>query len=302
MRIIFLGTSASVPTRERGLSSIAVLRGSELLLFDAGEGVQRALSSANLGFNRKMRVFITHLHGDHCIGLLGLLQTMSMVDRSKVIDIYGPPRLKSFLKYNIQILKIHPTFPIQLYIVREGIVLEESEYLVRACKAQHSITSYAYCLEEKNRPGIFHHEKAIELGVPKGRLWSILQKGGRVVVGGRTITSSEVLGQKRQGRKIGISGDTRPIPRFQRFFKGCDILIFDSTYGDDHADKAMENLHSTAREGAYIAKKAQVKTLILTHFSARYDDPNLLVAQASQVHGDVRAAQDSISIEVPYND
>ena len=300
LRLTFLGTSASVPTKLRGLSSLAVTRGAELILFDAGEGTQRAMASVNLGFNRKTKVFITHLHGDHCIGLLGLLQTMAMLQRDKPIELYGPSELRTFLECNIKVLHIGPTYPILIHEVEEGLVMEERDYVVKACKTEHSADSYAYCLEEKERPGAFHPERALELGVPEGRLWSVLQKGGRVKIGDRIILPEDVLGPKRRGRKVGISGDTRPTKKLEEFFKGCDVLVFDSTYADEHAEKAVENLHSTAREAARLAKNADVKTLFLTHFSARYEDPSLLVLQASEIHPDVRAAYDFLQIDVPY--
>ena len=302
LKIIFLGTSASIPTKLRGLSSVALLRGSELLLFDAGEGIQRALFASNLGFNRKTKIFITHLHGDHCIGLLGLLQTMSMLHRDKSVFIYGPSHLKPFLDCNINILGINPSFQIHLQEVNEGPILEDSEYVIKACRTYHMIESYAYCLEEKDRPGIFYPERVKEFGVPKGRLWSILQKGGSVVIDDRTVTPLDVLGPPRKGRKIGITGDTRPTSNLETFFKGCDVLIFDSTYGNDHADKAIENQHSTAREAAIVAQKAGAKTLILTHFSARYDDTAILVAEASEIHTKVKAAEDLMLVDVPYSD
>ncbi len=299
LKVVFLGTSSSVPTKRRGLSSIAVKRGAEILLFDAGECVQRAMINAGLGLNRPMKIFITHLHGDHCVGLLGLLQSMSMAQRDKSLTIYGPRGLQGFIKSNIKALGFDLTFNLQMKNVRQKVV-EEPEYTVYACRAEHPPFAYAYLLEEKPRPGVFYPEAAKSLGIPEGRLWSILQRGEAINFQGRLITPEQVTGPRRRGRKIGYSGDTRPSKKLIEFFKGCDLLIFDSTYADRHADKAKENQHSTAREAATLAKEAGVKTLVLTHFSARYDNIAELVKEASEVHGDVVAAEDLMELEVKY--
>jgi ribonuclease Z len=300
LRITFLGTSSAVPTLKRGLASISILRGNELLLFDVGEGVQRAMMSVGLGFNRRTKIFITHMHGDHSLGLIGLIQTMSMVNRQAPVYLYGPKGIKGFVLDNIRYLGFGLTFPLYIKTVTEGKIVNEKEYVIEAIKANHSILSYSYCLREKKRAGRFYPERAKELGVPKGRLWSLLKSGKEVKVGDKIVKPSYVLGPEREGRVIGISGDTRPDEKFVEFFKGCDVLIFDSTYCEEHKDKAIENMHSTAKEAAEIAKKANAKLLILTHFSARYDDVNKLIEEAAKVHNSVIAANDFLTIEVPY--
>ncbi|MGQ9468783.1 MAG: ribonuclease Z [Nitrososphaerales archaeon] len=302
LRLIFLGTSSSVPTIERGLPSVAVMRGNELLLFDAGEGAQRQMVKAGLGFNRKMKIFITHFHGDHIVGLLGILQTMSMLNRDRPLDIYGPRGIVGFLKHNIRCLKFGLTFQIGVYEVKEGIVVKEKDYMIKACLAEHSIRNYSYLLEEHDRPGVFYPEKALKLGIPKGILWSKLQNGESIKLGDKIITPEQVLGPRRPGRKIGISGDTRPNAKLTKFFSKADAIIFDSTYDDDYKDKAKENMHSTCVEAAQLAKDSRANLLILTHFSARYEDVSKLVSQALKIHPNVIAASDQLVIDVPYRD
>jgi ribonuclease Z len=301
MQLVFLGTSSGAPTVRRGLSSIALIRGAELLLFDAGEGMQRNFIKAGLGMNKKMKIFITHMHADHCVGLLGLLQTMELQGREKSIDIYGEPRLEEFLRENMRIIGFRLTFDIVVRkIEKEGVIVRERDYQVSCCQALHSVPSFAYCLEEFDRPGVFNVTEARRLGIPEGNLYSKLQRGEDIIYGGQRIRASHVVGRPRRGRKIGISGDTRPTDKLVRFFKECDLLIFESTYSRDKQEKAIENGHSTAAEAATIAKMAAVDKLLLTHFSARYDETSLLVKEASAIHYNVEAAEDLKVVKISY--
>lgn len=301
MQLVFLGTSSAAPTVHRGLSSIALLRGSELLLFDAGEGMQRNFLKAGLGTNKKMKVFISHMHADHCVGLLGLLQTMALQGRVRQVDVYGEPRVKEFLKENMRIINFGLTFEVGVNTIeKEGLVVRETDYEVRCCEASHSVLSYAYCIEEFNRPGVFNVDEAIRLSIPKGELYRKLQQGQDILVEGRLIKSNQVVGPPRSGRKVGISGDTRPTEKLEHFFKGCDVLVFESTYGNERRQKAIENWHATAAEAAELATRASAGKLILTHFSARYDETLSLVAEASATHKNVEAAEDLKIVDIPY--
>ncbi|MCP8304358.1 MAG: ribonuclease Z [archaeon] len=302
MRLIFLGTSSSIPTPERGLTSVALMRGKEILLFDVGEGTQRQMIKAGIGFSRITKIFITHFHGDHILGLLGLLQTMSLLNRDRPLDIYGPRGTIGFLRHNIRYLKFGLTFQIVVHEVKRGVVVREKDYVIEACRSEHSVRSYSYLLKEFDRQGVFYPEKASKLGVPKGRLWSTLQRGESVTIGDKIVTPDQVLGPKRPGRKIGISGDTRPSPLLSKLFSNADVIVFDSTYGEEYQDKAKENMHSTCVEAAQLAKDAGAKLLVLTHFSARYSNVSKLVSQALKIHPNVIAASDLDVIEVPYPD
>ncbi|MBE44683.1 MAG: ribonuclease Z [Thaumarchaeota archaeon] len=301
LKVILLGTASAMPTYERGLSSTAIVRGGEVMLFDVGEGAQRNFLKSGIGTNRRMKVFITHMHSDHCVGLLGLLQTMSLQNRNMPMQLYGPEQINDFIHNNMKLLNFGFTFPITINTVSEGIVVEESDYVIKAKLANHSIKSYSYCMEERERPGIFYPEKAKTLGIPEGNLWHKLQQGEDIEFNDKIIKSEEVTGPKRNGRKIGISGDTRPDDNLIEFFHDCDLLIFDSTYTDEHKEKAKDNMHSTAREAATLAVKSNVRKIILSHFSARYEDINLLAKEAMEIHSNVVAAEDLLTIEVPYD-
>ncbi len=298
MKLVFLGTAGAQPTENRGLSCMCLEKEGEILMFDAGEGAQVSYLESGLGWNKKMKIFVTHLHGDHCIGILGLLQTMTLQHRIESIEIYGPDGIEEFIAENIKILKFGLSFPVVITSVTEEKIVDEKSYSVFACKAEHSVPTFSYLFIEKDKPGRFYPEKAKQLGIPEGKLWNQLQKGQEVKVGEKTFRSSEVLGEKRSGKKIGISGDTRPTKQLEEFFQNCDYLSFDCTYLDELKDKAIETYHSTAKEAATLAKNANVKNLILTHFSARYKDESVLVEEAKTIHDSVIGAKDLLEVEI----
>lgn len=298
MKLVFLGTSAAQPTSERGMTCICLVLDREILMFDAGEGAQIAFQKAKLGWNKKIKIFVTHLHGDHCVGILGLLQTMSLQNRTESVDIYGPTGIEEFIAANLKILNFGLTFPVRITRIKEGLVFDDSGYSVHVCEAEHSIPAYSYLFTEKDRPGRFYPDKAKALGIPEGKLWSELQSDKEVTIQGKIVKPSDVMGEKRKGIKIGISGDTRPTTKLAEFFTGCNYMTFDSTYSDTLRDKAKDNYHSTAKEAAELAKKAGVSNLILTHFSARYEDVNELVIEAKIIHDSVTAARDLLEIDI----
>ena len=298
MKLVFLGTAGAQPTVDRGLTCICLEKEAEVLMFDAGEGAQLSYLKSGLGWNKKMKIFVTHLHGDHCVGILGLLQTMTMQNRTEPLEIYGPEGIEEFIAANIKVLNFGLSFPVMITSIEEEKVVDEKTYSVFSCKADHSVPAYSYLFEEKDKPGRFNTEKAKQLGIPEGKLWNQLQNGHEIKVGDKTVKPSEVLGEKRPGKKIGISGDTRPTKELEEFFKNCNYLSFDSTFLDELKDKAIETHHSTAKEAATLAKNANVENLILTHFSARYKDESVLVDEAKTIHGSVIGAKDLLEIEI----
>ena len=298
MKLIFLGTSAAQPTENRGLSCICLERDGEILMFDAGEATQISYLKSGLGWNKKMKIFVTHLHGDHCIGLLGLLQTMTMQHRTDSLEIYGPSGIEEFIAANIKILNFGLSFPVMITIVKEGRIFDSKFYSIYACKANHSVISYSYLFEEKDKPGRFNLDKAKALEIPEGKLWNQLQNGMEIKIGERTIFPEQVLGEKRSGKKIGISGDTMPTKELEKFFEDCDYLVFDSTFLEEIKEKAEETCHSTAKQAAELGKNAKVKNLILTHFSARYKDEIGHLEEAKKIHDSVITAKDFLEIEI----
>jgi ribonuclease Z len=303
LTVIFLGTSGSIPTLKRGLSAVAIRRKTELLLFDCGEGTQRQMIQAGVGFHRKAKVFVTHMHGDHVLGLPGLLQTMSLLDRTKKLEIYGPQGIKAFVEAISQTVRFSLTFPVQVSEVEAGLVCEEKEYTVIAAQSDHMNHSLAYALIEKPRPGRFNTKKAKKLGVPEGPLWSKLQGGSSVKLpSGRNVKPEMVLGPPRPGRKIVYSGDTRQSENLVKLAENADLLIHEATFDDELTERAVEDGHSTPGMAAETAKKAGVKRLILTHISARYKDADLLLKQARKVFVNTDVAQDFMRLELPLSE
>lgn len=301
LRIIFLGTSASIPTDKRALPSIIIQRKGEILMFDCGEGTQRQMIRAGIKLNRKMKIFITHMHGDHVLGLPGVIQTMSLLGRTKKLQIYGPGGIKAFMETILNTIRFWLVFPLEICeIHEEGLVCDEEEYEVHAVWAEHTVPSLAYALIEKPRPGKFYPEKAMRLGVPKGPLWSMLQKGMDVKLSNsRVIKPTEVTGPSRPGRKIVYSGDTRPSKKIIELSREADVLIHEATFDDEMMEKAVSEGHSTAGEAAEVASAANVKLLILTHISARYNDSRILLEQAKKTFLNVHIPNDLDLIEVP---
>ncbi|HEX6670693.1 MAG TPA: ribonuclease Z [Nitrososphaeraceae archaeon] len=301
LKLVFLGTSAAIPTYERGLSSLAIVRGNEIIIFDAGEGMQIKFIRSKLGMNKKMKIFITHIHGDHCLGLLGLLQTLSLMGRTKPIDIFGEPRLQEFISVNRKILNFNINYQIIVHTIQnEGILVKEKDYLIKACYADHSILAFSFILEENNRPGVFNIERAQQSGIPEGQLYTLLQRGVDIEYNGTQLLARDFTGPSRPGRKVGISGDTRPSKKLEIFFRDCDVLVFESTFITPEKDKAIERFHSTALEASLLAKIAKVKKLILTHFSSRYTNLKLIEMEAKKNFENIHIAHDNDVISVPY--
>jgi ribonuclease Z len=253
---------------------------------------------SGLGWNKKMKLFVTHLHGDHCVGILGLLQTMSMQNRTETLEIFGPSGIEEFIAANIKVLNFGLSFSVLINIIKEGKIFENKKFSIYACKANHSVPAFSYLFEEKDKPGRFDVKKARKLNIPEGELWNKLQNGNEIKINEKIIKPKQVLGEKRPGKKIGISGDTIPTVELEKFFEGCDYLVFDSTFLNNEKQKAVDTCHSTAKQAAILGKNAKVKNLILTHFSARYKDEIGHLSEAQEIHNSVITAKDLLEIEI----
>jgi len=303
LKITFLGTGGSVPSPHRNPSAIAVRRESELFLFDCGEGTQQQMMRAKTGM-KITAIFITHFHADHVLGIPGLLQTLSLQGRTEPLEIYGPKGVRRFLYHLLSLGYASKNFDVKAIELQHGDVIRRQNYEIRAFKTEHNIRSIGYVLEEAMRPGKFNRERAIELGLKPGPLFSKLQHGESVFVNGREIRPEDVLGPPRPGRKIVYTGDTRPCESVIQAAENADILIHDGSLAEAEKELAIEYMHSTVTEAAEVAAKANVRKLILTHISARYDeeDAKKLEEEARKIFPNTIVASDLMTIDVKYRD
>ncbi len=299
MKVTFLGTGGSVPTKKRNLPSLAVRTDGGLVMFDCGEGTQKQFLIAKLGFNREMRILISHMHADHILGIPGILHSMSFMGRSRDLEIYGPPGICEFVKCTTETVKFRPMFPIRTVEVHAGTIARTDSYVIKAAWADHSVPCLAYSLTENDKPGRFHPAKARKLGVPKGPLWKTLQMGKPVKVARRRIDASRVVDPPRKGLKITYGVDTRPCERVVELASGSDLLIHDGMFSSDASERAREYGHSTVVEAAKIAKRSHSRNLALTHFSAIYADTSQLLAEAKAIFPRTIVAEDLRSLELP---
>lgn len=271
-------------------------------MFDCGEGTQRQMMRFGTGFAVD-DIFFTHLHADHFLGVIGLLRTMGLQDREAPIRLWVPMGGERVIRSAVNLGGDRIPFEVQINELAAGDEVDRGEYSIRPYPVSHAGTCFGYALIEKVRLGRFNPDRARELGIPEGPAWGRLHKGEPVVVDGRTIEASEVVGKPRPGRKLVYSGDTRPTRETAEVAASADMLIHEATFGQDEKDRAAQTGHSTARDAARIARDAGVLRLVLTHFSPRYsDDPRLIEREARRVYPGAVAAFDGLAIEVPYRD
>jgi ribonuclease Z len=300
----FLGTAASRPTVERNVAALAVIREGETLLFDCGEGTQRQMMRYHVSF-AVADVLFTHFHADHVIGIIGLLRTMALQGRTEAIRLYGPRGATRVLRRAEQFGYDRLGFPIEITELDPDQPLRRNGYeLIPFAVDHHGSASLGYALVEETRKGRFNPDLAREMGIPEGPLWGQIHRGNAVTLpDGRHIEPSVLVGPTRPGRRIVITGDTRPSAATTEMARNADLLVHEATFGDEEAARAIETGHSTAREAAMVARDADARRLVLTHISARYSrDASDLEREARQVFPNVIVARDGTEIEVPFVD
>lgn len=294
MQLTILGTSATIPTKKRNHGGYLLTYKAEGLLFDCGEGIQRQMKIAGISFSKITRIFLSHWHGDHMLGLPGLLQSMAMHQYTKELKIYGPPGSKQ--KYKKLLEAFESSYPIEatMHEVKEGKFLDTKDFYVEAYPLSHRAQCYGYRFVEKNRRKI-RPSALKKLGIPEGPLVGKLQEGKTITVKGNKIKPEQVSTVVK-GRIFAFISDTRPNKNCKKIAKDADILLCESTYSSEHEEKAEEYLHMTAVEAAQVASQNNVNKLILTHFSARYKDESILEKDARTVFDNTMAAKDFMKI------
>jgi ribonuclease Z len=298
--VVFLGTSASMPTAQRAPAALLVRRGGERLLFDCAEGTQRQLQRSTVGLVDLEEIFLTHFHADHFLGLPGMLKTFALRGREELpLTVYGPSGIKNLFAALRPFLGRLP-YPLTLVELAPGDRLERAEYVLEAFAVEHGAAALGYGLVEHERPGRFDVAAADALGVPPGRERGILQAGEPLTLpDGTVVTPDEVLGPARAGRKLVLSGDTAPSPHVVQAAHGADVLVHEATFGRDEQERAGETLHATAAGAAEVAKLAGVRLLALTHVSTRYFGGELR-DEAREIFPEVVVPRDFDVVEIPF--
>ncbi|MFN3384706.1 MAG: ribonuclease Z [Archaeoglobaceae archaeon] len=296
-KIVFLGTAGAVPSSDRNTSAIFVQHSKHRFLFDCGEGAQRQMITAKIGFRNLDHIFITHMHTDHFIGIFGLIETLSLNGRKKELSIYTPK--PEILKALFDIFGYdNLEFDLKVKKVSDGDEVRFEGFKIVAFKTEHIVQSVGYAfVEEDSRK--FDKKRAEELGIPPGPLYAKLKRGETIFWKDKLVTPEMVLGEMKKGRKVVYTGDTRPCERTVEMAKDADLLIHDASFSEELKSWAMESGHSTAKEAAEIAKRANVKKLVLTHISARFSkNAETLLSEAKSVFENVEIARDFLEIHV----
>jgi ribonuclease Z len=307
VEITFLGTSSGVPTRSRNVSSLALrlFQRPEVWLFDCGEGTQHQILRSELKISQIGRIFVTHMHGDHIFGLMGLLASSGLAGIAQQIDIYGPPGLDEYIQSCCKYSHTHFASRVQVHAVKPGIVYEDEEFSVSCRPLKHRVTAFGYRISEKDRPGRFNVEKANALGIPPGPIYGKLKQGKTVTLpDGRSIRGTDLCEAPETGRKVVYCTDTVYCDEAVELAKNADVLIHEATFAHQDAQLAFDRLHSTSTMAAQVALAAEVKLLFMTHFSPRYNPGNPLqvndlLEEARAIFPNTKLAYDFLTYEVP---
>ena len=306
MQITFLGTSAGVPTRSRNVSGVALRlpQRAEFWLFDCGEATQHQLLRSDLKISQLKRILITHMHGDHVFGLMGLLATAGLAGHAQRVDVYGPAGLDQYLRACSEHTHTRFPYPVEVHQVQPGIVFEDEEFKVSCGPLKHRAPTFGYRVDEKERPGRFDVEKAAALGIPAGPIYSQLKRGERVTLpDGREVDGADFCGPVEKGRSVAYCTDTIYCESAVELARDADVLIHEATYAHLDEELAYRSLHSTSIMAARVALAAQARLLVLTHFSPRYApgnpiEPKDLLREARAIFPNTELAADFLSIEV----
>ena len=296
--IVFLGTSCGLPTPERNHPAIHFQYNDQRFLFDCGENVQRQLATAKLSPMKIGRIFITHLHGDHFFGLVGLIQSSYWRERADALYIYGPKGMKRIIDAVLQLVEKGKAFEIIVTEVKEGVILDEEDFTVSAFPVKHNKEGFGYVFQEKER--LHADEKKLrKLGLEPGPLYGQLKAGKTVEWKGKTLKPKDYV-TSEPGIKFAYTGDTEYCEATIKAADGADLLVHEASFAQDAADRAREATHSTAKDAGLVAREANVKQLVLTHFSTRYKEDELdkLLQDAKKEFENVVLAKDFMKIEI----
>ncbi|MGL4430038.1 MAG: ribonuclease Z [Silvania sp.] len=305
MELLFLGTSAGVPTRARNVTSMLLdlqhPTRSGLWLFDCGEGTQHQMLHTASHPGKLDKIFITHLHGDHLFGLPGLLCSRSMAGNVHPLTIYGPTGIREFVETSLRLSGSWTDYPLEIIEIREGVVFSDDAWTVTAALLNHPVECYGFRIEEHDKPGALDGAALAAAGVPSGPLYQQLKRGERVTLqDGRVINGADYLSPPRPGKKLAIFGDTAPCEAALALAQGVDLLVHEATLETAMEEKANSRGHSSTRQAAQLAHDAQARKLVITHVSSRYDAQGcaMLLAECRAVFANCELAHDFTQVRV----
>ncbi|MBQ0002644.1 MAG: ribonuclease Z [Treponema sp.] len=306
MEAFILGCGGMQPLPYRHLTSVLLRRDGDLFLFDGGEGTQVSLKRLNLKWKKINAIFVSHTHADHVTGLPGIMMLSSQVDRTEPLYIYGPPKIAEYIETSRKVLDMYINYPVVVKeITAPCVVHEEKDFIIRAFPLNHTKVCVGYTLEEKDRPGEFNPERAKELNVPCGPLWSKLQNGETVEASDGTLVKPEdVLGKPRKGRKFSYVTDTAYMDSIAEEVKNSDLLVCEGMFERALIDQAKEKKHMTSSQAATIARDSNSKKMCLIHYSPRYTDKELgiLEEEAKEIYPGTILSKDRMHFEIPFED
>lgn len=296
MQILFLGTSSMVPTKERNQSGILISYGAEGILIDCGEGMQRQLKIAGIKLTKITKILISHWHGDHVLGLPGLIQSMSATGYEKTLRIYGPVGTKRFMKKMFEVFLFDRKIDFEVYETKKGKFFVGDELILEAEPLDHNIETLGYNVIEKDKRKI--NLKFIKkIGIPECPLLGKLQDGKSIMWKGKKIDVNKATNTVK-GKKITVISDTVPCKEADALAENSDLLICESTYASNLENKGEEYGHMTAKQAAELANRSNTKRLVLTHFSARYKSTHELEEDARNFFDEVLCAKDFMKINL----
>jgi len=298
MEITFLGTSQAIPTAKRNHTSILLKYCEDSILVDCGEGTQRQMRIAGINPCKLTKLLITHWHGDHILGIPGLLQTLALNNYNRTLEVYGPRGTRRFFEAILNMFIFHGKIKTEIKEINDdGIFLENDKFSISAYEMNHGSPCVAYSFEEKEKRRVKMDELR-KIGVKPSPMIAELQKGKNITCEGKTIKADKYT-FLQEGKKIVFIMDTALNANCIKIAENADLLISESTYLNELEKKAYEYKHLTARQAAEIAKRAKVKELILTHLSQRYEEmPEKILHEAQKVFKNTKIAKDFMKIEL----
>lgn len=304
MELIFLGTGAGMPSKERNVSAIALSLLQDLnsiWLFDCGEATQHQILHTTIKPRKINKVFISHLHGDHIFGLPGFLSSRSFQGGSAPCTVYGPKGIKQYIETSLQISCSHLSYPLHIIEFTTGKIYEDDWFIVECKKLDHGIPSYGFRVTEKDKQGELLVDKLKDAGIKPGPIYRDIKEQEQTTLDdGQVILRKDFIGDNKKGRVIAILGDTRHTDQNRSFVENADVLVHEATFTHDQKQLAKEYFHSTTTQAATLAKESSVKQLVLTHISARYqkDDYSSLLQEAQDIFPKTNLAKDFYKLAI----